>query len=394
MFPIAKIRRDFPLLEKGIIYFDNAASSLTPIQVIKAIEDYYLNYRANISRGIYSLSREATLKYEKTREKIAKFINSNPEEIIFTRNTTESINIVANGLNLSRGGKIITTIFEHHSNLLPWLRLREKGIEVEIISPKSVLDFLLELEESIDSRTRLIAMSHVSNVIGNIFPIEKVGKICRDEGILLLVDGAQSAPHLEIDVKKLNCDFFAFSAHKMLGPTGVGCLYIREEIFSELKPTFLGGGTVEDVPLPEFELFKNFSKFEYGTPNISGVIGLGEAINYLSEIRKRNCHEYEKKLFEKLFRKIRDLSNLELYCPEIPLRERIPILPFNIKGKNPEKVAKVLDKNKICVRSGHHCAIPLIKKFLKIDGCVRASLYFYNTYDEIEKFVETLESLL
>ena len=391
MFPVDEIREDFPLL-KDIVYLDNGASSLTPVQVVEKITEYYTSYRANVSRGLYRISRRATEMYEDAREKVARFINSRYEEIIFTRNTTEGINLIANSLKLDKGDKVITTIFEHHSNLLPWLRLMDRGIEVEIINPVNY-QIEEEIKERIDSNTRVIAMTHVSNVLGNIFPIEKISRICRREDIYLVVDGAQSAPHLDINVERLGCDFFAFSSHKMLGPTGVGCLYVRKEILNELEPIFVGGGTVKDVYCNRYQLLGNFSRFEYGTPNISGVIGFGEAIRYLSRMKRFGFQRYEEKLKRELFVEVRNLENIEIYGADIPLRERIGILAFNIKNERPEHVARFLDKHNICVRSGHHCAIPLLRNFLRVDGCVRASLYLYNTTEEIERFITALKSI-
>ena len=387
---VDKIRRDFPILGGGVVYMDSAASSLTPTPVLKKIGGYYNDYRANIHRGVYSLSQIASEEYDSARRGVAGFINASFEELVFTKNTTEGINLIALSLDFGKGDRIITTSLEHHSNLLPWLRLRKQGVKVDVVNPGT--DGLLDVDEFkkvVDDETRLVAVTHVSNVLGSVNPVKEIGEITREHDALYLVDGAQSAPHIKVDVKKIGCDFFAFSSHKMLGPTGVGALYMRKELAEKMEPAILGGGTIDEVSIEDYRLTKPPARWEAGTPNIGGVIGFGEAVNYLKETGLGNIEEHERNLTEEMVSGLREITGVEVYCPA---GRSIGIIPFNLQGMNPHEVAKELDKKRIMVRSGHHCAMPLMN-FLEINGCVRASLYLYNTKEEIGEFISALKEI-
>jgi len=395
---VERIRRDFPILESGVIYFDNAASSLTPEPVLEKVLEFYRQYRANVERGIHRLSKRASDEYENVRAKVAKFINAKSElEIILTKNTTEGINTVANGLRWTSEDKIVTTLIEHHSNFIPWLRVQRKyGVDVEIVKPKNPMKKGLfdieDFERSIDDRTKLVAITHVSNVLGTVLPVKEIAEIAHEHGAYVLIDGAQSVPHVEVDVQKIRCDFLAFSGHKMCAPTGTGVLYIREEVFKELEPLCIGGGTVADAGLDYYQLENSPARFESGTPAIGEIIGLGAAIDYLKKIGINNIRKHETFLTEKIYEGLVEISKVDIYGPE-PDR-KIGITSFNIEGFNPNDVALMIDFSaNIMVRSGHHCAIPLTKVVIGKLGSVRVSTYLYNTIEEVEKFITVIEEI-
>lgn len=396
MLNLQKIRQDFPILNTGIVYLDNAASSLTPEYVLQKMLEYYHQYRANVHRGIHHLSQKASEEYERAHTKIADFINARSDsEIIITKNTTEGINLIANGLQLKKGDKIVTTMIEHHSNFIMWLRLRQHlGVNVEIIKPnREGLFNLADFEKAIDDKTKLVAVTHVSNVLGVITPLEGIEKIVHKHGAYLLVDGAQSVPHMKVDVRKLNCDFLAFSGHKMCGPTGSGALYIREELLDEVDPVYIGGGTIENVGKDFYKLTKSPMKFEAGTPPIAEAIGLGAAIEYLETIGMENIAAHERILAKKMREGLAKIKNVEVYGSEP--KYGIGIVSFNVGDLNPHDVALALDvSSNIVVRSGHHCALPLMKEVLgRKDGTVRASAYLYNTEEEVEKLISIVSEL-
>lgn len=391
---IDKIRGDFPILRKNIIYFDNAATTLTPKQVLDSVYNYYTNYRANIYRGIYKLSLRASKEYDKAREKVASFIKCKPEELIFNRNTSEGINQVALSLKFEKGDRVITTAIEHHSNLLPWMKLRDKGVEIDFVFPdKEGKLNPRDFKERINDKTKIVAVTHISNVLGIKNPVERIGKICKKEGILFIVDGAQSAPHIPINVKKIGCDFFAFSGHKMLAPTGIGALYMKYDLVNELNPACIGGGTIKDVSLSEYSLMDSVVKWESGTPNISGAIGFGRAVDYINSIGMKNIERYEGKLTKMLLKELSNIDNVIIYGTK-DYKDKIGIITFNIEGINAHEVAKILDeRNNICVRSGYHCTMPLFKNVIKANESVRVSLYLYNTIDEIDTFLSVIRTL-
>ncbi|MDO9555862.1 MAG: cysteine desulfurase [Atribacterota bacterium] len=392
-FAETKIRADFPILN-NLIYMDSAATSLTPEPVLNAVLEYYREYNANVKRGVHRLSQVASQKYKDAHRKVADFIGANEEEVIFTKNTTEAINMIANGLRWKKGDKVLTTMLEHHSNFLPWLRLKSFGVTLDIVKPDKNGKFnISDFEEMIDDKTKLVAVTHVSNVLGTITPIEEISAICKKRNALLLVDGAQSVPHISVNVKELRCDFLCFSGHKMLGPTGTGVLWMKEDFFDRLEPLNFGGGMIDNVSLNDYELTKGYERFEGGTPNIAGGIGLGRAVDYLKEIGMEEIRVYEKRLTKRLLEGLLDIENVYVYG-STNLNERIGVVSFNINGLNPHDVALMLDEaSNIMVRSGHHCCMPLMKYFALKEGAVRASLYLYNTEEEVNIFLETVKEI-
>ncbi len=386
---VEEIRNDFPLVNE-IIYLDSAATSLTPIPVIEAVTAYYREYNANIGRGVHRLSQIASARYRAARRRIAAFIGGEEEEIVFTPSATYAINTVARGLPWRPGDRVVTSGLEHHSNLLPWLRLRDQGVEVTVVEARTPggLD-ADDFRAAIDTRTRLVAVTHVSNVLGTITPVADIAALCHETGALLLLDGAQSVPHMPVDVGRLGCDFLCFSGHKMLGPTGTGVLWARKELISRLSPLVVGGGAIEDVSTDEYRLTPGYAGFEAGTPNIAGVIGLGRAVDYLSEIGMEQVEEHEARLTERLLAGLQRIDRVRIIGDE-GTHGRIGVVPFTVDGMNPHDVALLLDEAAgIMVRSGHQCALPLMKE-LGLDGVVRVSLYLYNTEEEVETFLTTL----
>jgi len=389
----AEIRVDFPILN-NLIYMDSASTSLTPEPVLNVVLKYYREYNANVKRGVHRLSQVASQKYKDAHRKVADFISANEEEVIFTKNTTEAINTVASGLKWKTGDKVVTTLLEHHSNFLPWLRLKRLGVDLDIVKPdKNRIFDVSDFEEKIDDRTRLVAVTHISNVLGTVSPIREISAICKKKNALLLVDGAQSVPHIHINVKELGCDFLCFSGHKMLGPPGTGVLWMKEDFFDELEPLTFGGGMIDDVFFDSYKLTSGYERFEGGTPNIVGGIGLGRAVDYLKEIGMGEIRGYEKRLTKRLIEGLLDIENVYVYG-STNLNERIGVVSFNINGLNPHDVALMFDEaSNIMVRSGHLCCIPLMKYFGLKEGAVRVSLYLYNTEEEVDTFLDTVKKI-
>ncbi len=368
---------------RKLIYLDSASTSLKPKPVIQAVVSFYQNYCANVHRGIYFESEKATEMYESTRAKVAKFINVKADEVIFTKNTTEGINLVAKTwgeVNLKRGGKIVSSIMEHHSNLLPWQELvKQKKAKIVLLDINSNWELeLSKLDETLKGAS-LVAISHVSNVLGTINPVEKLVKQAHKAGALVLIDGAQAVPHIKVDVKKLGCDFYAFSAHKMFGPSGVGVLWIRKDIADSL-PSFLSGGGMVGQESPH--------KFEAGTPNIEGVIGFGAAIDYLNNLGMEKIRQDEIKLTKYALNKLSKIKGLTIYGPK-DATKRVGVIAFNIVGNHPHDLASFLDQKGIAIRAGHHCAMPLHER-LGIKVSARISFYVYNSFKDIDKLVENL----
>jgi len=395
---VQEVRKDFPILETGVIYLDSAASSLTPEPVLQKMLEFYRQYRANVERGVHHLSQKASEEYERAHTKVAHFINAKSDsEIIMTRNTTEGINIISNGLNWKRGDKIITSLIEHHSNFIVWLHVKNRHhVDLEIVWPgepaeQGLLD-PADFEKAIDDKTKLVAITHVSNVLGVITPVREITEIAHEHGAYVLIDGAQSVPHMRVDVQKIGCDFLAFSGHKMCAPTGVGALYIREDLMKEVEPLCIGGGTIADVGVDYYKLEENSTRFEAGTPAIAESIGLGAAVDYLQNLGMENIESYEKELTKQMYEEFIKLPKVELYGPEP--KNKIGITAFNVNGLNPHDVALALDVSaNIMIRSGHQCALPLAKNIIRKSGSVRASVYFYNTRDEIDRFVSAVREI-
>jgi len=398
MLNVQEVRKDFPILKTGVIYLDSTASSLTPEPVLHKMLEFYHQYRANVERGVHHLSQKASEEYERAHTKVAHFINAKSDsEIIMTRNTTEGINIVSNGLNWKKGDKIVTSLIEHHSNFIVWLRVKNQHhVDLEIVRPsepaeQGLLD-LADFEKAVDDKTKLVAITHVSNVLGTITPVREITEIAHEHGAYVLIDGAQSVPHMKVDVQKIGCDFLAFSGHKMCAPTGASALYIREDLMKEVEPLCIGGGTIADVGVDYYKLEENSTRFEAGTPAIAESIGLGAAVDYLQNLGMENIESYEKELTKQMYEEFMKLPKVKLYGPEP--KNKIGITAFNVSGLNSHDVALALDVSaNIMVRSGHQCALPLMKNIIRKPGSVRASVYFYNTRDEIDKLVSVVREI-
>lgn len=395
------LQKDFPILYrtvhgKPLIYLDNAATTQKPQAVIDALTNYYQTYNANVHRAVHTLSHEASVAYEKAHKKAAKFINARSwREIVFTRNATEAMNLVAYawGLkNLQPGDEVLVTIMEHHSGIVPWFRLRElKQITVKFLDVTDEGRLQLgDWPKLLSKRTKLVGAVHASNVLGTINPVAELIQAAKKVGAVTLVDAAQSAPHIAIDVQKLGCDFLAVSGHKMLGPTGIGFLYGRRELLEQMDP-FLHGGDMISSVTTEGATFNELPwKFEAGTPNIAGGIGLGAAIDYLQSMGMENIYAHEQKLLAYALEKLSCVKGLEIYGPQ-ETQDCLAVISFNIKGVHPHDVAGLLDEAGIAVRSGHHCAQPLMKR-LGMDNTARASFYIYNSEDDVDALVEALRS--
>ncbi|MBS9774908.1 MAG: cysteine desulfurase [Tenacibaculum sp.] len=396
MFNINKVREDFPILNrkingKQLIYFDNGATSQTPKVVIDTIVDYYTNYNANIHRGVHTLSQEATDKYEEARIKIQKHFNAKqPYEIILTSGTTESINIISSGFSsiLKKGDEVIVSALEHHSNIVPWQIMCEKsGAELKVIPMNENGSLQLDLlDDMLNENTKLVFCNHVSNALGTINPIKEIIEKAHKYGAYVLIDGAQSCPHIKPDVQELDVDFYVSSAHKMYGPTGVGVLYGKEELLNLLPPYQGGGEMIKTVTFEKTTYADLPHKFEAGTPNICGVIAFGVAIDYMNSIGFSNIQKQENDLLEYATEKLQKIDGLTIYGTH----NKTSIISFNIKGIHPYDIGSILDKLGIAVRTGHHCAQPIMD-FYKIPGTVRISLAFYNTKEEIDILIEAIK---
>jgi len=393
MLNVETIRKDFPILSrkvngKPLVYFDNAATSQTPQQVIDVIVDYYSNYNANIHRGVHFLSQEATDKYEQARHKIQNHFKAKyPHEIILTSGTTHGINLVAHGFSsiLKEGDEVLVSALEHHSNIVPWQMLCEKtGAILKVIPMNDEGELIIsEFDNLLSEKTKLVFVNHISNALGTINPIEEIIEKAHRFGAAVLVDGAQACPHLIPDVQKLNVDFYVASAHKMCGPTGVGMLYGKESWLKKLPPYQGGGEMISEVTFEKTTYADLPHKFEAGTPNICGGIAFGAAIDYLNAIGFKNIATYEKELLEYATKKLMEIEGLKIYGTS---KHKTSVISFNLKGIHPYDVGTILDKMGIAVRTGHHCAQPIMDYF-KIPGTVRASFAFYNTKKEIDVFV-------
>ncbi|MCL4338701.1 cysteine desulfurase [Patescibacteria group bacterium] len=402
MFDLKKVKKDFPIFDrlingKRIVYLDSTASTLKPRKVISALNDYYTRYSVNIFRGLYTLSEEATAEYEKARQKIARFIGcGNPKEVIFVRNATEGVNLVAQAwgeINIGKGEEIVSTVMEHHANIVPWQELvKKKGAVLKFVDfdNEGYLD-LNDLEKKINRKTKLFAVTYMSNVLGTINPVSRIIKTVRriNPQAKILIDAAQAVPHLKVDVDNLGCDFLVFSGHKMLGPTGIGVVWGKYELLDGMFPYQFGGDMIKEVYLDKTVYKEPPHKFEAGTPHIAGAIGLGAAVDYLFELGMDNVRLHEIKLTEYGLRSLKGIDGLTVYGPQ-KAQERGGVLAFNLKKVHPHDAAQVLNEDNVCIRSGHHCAMPVHTK-LHIPASCRASLYIYNTEEDIDQLVLSLQ---
>lgn len=393
---VQHVRKQFPILDQEVnghplVYLDSAATSQKPFPVIEAVEKYYKQDNSNVHRGVHTLGARATEGYENAREKVRRFINARSRrETIFTRGTTSALNIVAHSYAravLQPGDEIVITPMEHHSNIIPWQQAaKATGAELKYIPLQE--DGTLSLEDvkkTVSERTKIVSVVHVSNVLGTINPVKEIAAIAHAKGAVMVVDGAQSAPHMAIDVQELDCDFFAFSGHKMCGPTGIGVLYGKEKLLNEMEPVEFGGEMIDNVDLFDATWKELPWKFEGGTPTIAGAIGLGAAIDYLTAIGFAEIEKYEHALTAYAFEQMEKLDDIELYGP----RERAGLVTFNLRDVHPHDVSTVLDAEGVAIRAGHHCAQPLMR-WLKQTATARASFYVYNTEADIDRLVQGL----
>jgi cysteine desulfurase/selenocysteine lyase len=396
---IEHVRGQFPVLSREtkpgvpLIYLDSAATSQKPRQVIEAMSAYYEHQNANIHRGIHRLAEEATESYESAREKVTKFIGArSPRQVIFTRNTTESINLVAYAwgrANLEKGDLIVLTEMEHHSNIVPWQILaKERGVRLAFVevTEEGLLD-LSSFHDLLEDKPRLVAFTHMSNMLGTINPVKEMTRLAHETGAVVLIDGAQSVPHLPVNVSDVDADFYAFSAHKMCGPTGIGVLYGREDLLEEMPPFLGGGDMIKRVWLETFTVNDLPHKFEAGTPPIAEAIGFGAAIDFLTDIGMQTVHRHEKLLIERALDRLEEVPGVRVYGPGV--EHRGGVASFSIKGVHPHDVAQILDDQGIAVRAGHHCAMPIHEKF-GLPATTRASFYLYNSVEEVDSLIEGL----
>ena len=390
-----EIKKDFPLLlKRDIAYLDSGATSQRPIQVIKAIEEFYEKENANPHRGSYELSVEATEEYENTRAKIAKFINAkHTEEVIFTKNATESLNLIAYSYgmdNLKKDDEVVISIMEHHSNLVPWQKItKATGSKLKYMYINKNFEISdEEIENKITDKTKIVGITHVSNVLGTINNVKKIIECAHKKGAIVIVDASQSIPHMKIDVQDLDADFLVFSGHKMLAPLGVGVLYGKNEILDKMTPFLMGGEMIEYVYEQETTFAPLPYKFEAGTQNVEGVVGLGAAIDYIEKIGYNQIQELEDEIVSYAKKELSKLDYLTLYITPNS-KNHSSVISFNIKGVHPHDVASILDSEGVCIRSGNHCAQPLMR-FLDIDSTCRASFYFYNTKEDVDRLVHAL----
>lgn len=413
MINVADCREDFPIFKrkingKGVTYLDSTATTQKPQSVIDAISRYYEESNANVHRSVYALGNEATEIYEESRKNVADFICSKREEVVFTRNTTESLNLLSFTLepSLKRGDRILVSYMEHHSNILPWMRLEEKGVEMEYVDldDEGHLD-IEDFKKKLTKNTKIVSITHESNVLGTINPVVEIGKMVKDNGSIFIVDAAQSVPHMPFRVDE-NFDFVAFSGHKMLGPMGIGVLYGKYDLLKKIPPFNRGGEMIKDVDFHTVSFEDPPIKFEAGTPNVAGAVGLSAAVDYLKKIGMENVRSHEMKLMSKTLESLENMKYVTYYGPR-NVEERGGIVSFNVKNNisivkklqesnlrldpmyHSHDVASYLDEKNVYIRSGHHCAQPLTR-FLKIKGTARASFYIYNTLEDVDYLIESL----
>lgn len=397
------IKQDFPIFKikmngKPLTYLDSTATSQRPNQVIDAVDAYYKEYNANIHRGIYQISERASEAYDESKRKVAKFINAESmQEIIYLRNATEALNLVAlawGDANISKGDHILISEMEHHSNIVPWIVLAKKKEAVldyiKLDAKKAKLD-MGSLKEQLEKRPKIVSVTHASNVLGTINNVREITKMAHGKGAVVLIDGAQSAPHMEVDVGDIDCDFYAFSGHKMLAPTGIGVLYGKEAILDKMEPLLTGGEMIKSVEHHAYSWNDLPWKFEAGTSNISGGIGLGAAVDYLSSLGMHNVREHEKQITRYALEKLSKINGVTVYGPDInDMDERGGVISFAIEGIHPHDVSQIFDSEGIAIRSGHHCAMPLVTKTLAQPALSRMSFYIYNNESDVDKAIEAI----
>ena len=400
-FPVEALRRDFPILSrtvrgKPLVYLDNAATAQKPRQVIEALNDYYRRYNSNIHRGLHTLSEQATNAYEEARGKIRAFINAaSDKEVIFTRGTTEGINLVAQSYGRSRltaGDEIIVSEMEHHSNIVPWQLLREQtGATLKVIPINDAGELMMdEYAKLLSDKTRIVAVAHVSNALGTVNPVATIAQLAREAGAVVVLDGAQAAPHEKIDVQALDCDFYAFSGHKLFGPTGIGALYGKQALLEDMPPYQGGGDMIKMVTFAK-TLYNDLPyKFEAGTPYIAGAIGLGAAVDYVNETGMARIADYEQALLQDATAEVGAITGVRLIGTA---KERAGVLSFVVDGIHPHDLGTLLDHEGIAVRAGHHCAMPVMERF-KIPATARASFAFYNTFAEVNQLTAAIRKAI
>jgi cysteine desulfurase / selenocysteine lyase len=403
---VDKIRKDFPILNvkmngKPLVYLDSAATSQKPKKVINAISKYYKQYNANIHRGVYQISEKATAEYEKSKKKVASFIGAKaPEEIIYTRNATEAINLVALSWaenNVKQGDHILVTELEHHSNIVPWQILtKKKGAVLDFVKVDTDRTKLDEssLEAGLGKSPKLVAITQCSNVLGTIVDVKGIAKAAHRAGAKVLVDAAQSVPHMAVDVRDIDTDFFAFSGHKMLGPTGIGVLHAKKELLEQMPPMFGGGDMIRSVDFSGFTSNDLPWKFEAGTPNVEGGIALGVAVDYLKKLGMSNVRDHEKDVTRYALERLSNMKNVNVFGPGIAeIDSRCGVVAFEINGVHPHDVATIFDGEGIAIRAGHHCAMPLVVQILKKAALSRMSFYIYNNNDDVDKAVAAMDKV-
>ena len=389
MAKLLNVKNDFPVLvnNPNLSYLDTGATALKPYQVINKLDEYYKEYGVNVNRGVYKLSYQATLEYEETRTLTAKFLNAREKEIVFTKGATNALNMVALGFGMNyinEGDEIITSELEHHSNVLPWVNVaKKKNATIKYIPLDSTGRITIEgFLQVLSEKTKVIALTYISNVMGYITPIKEIIKIAHERGIIVVVDAAQAVPHLKIDVKELDCDFLAFSAHKMMGPTGFGILYGKYKYLKQMEPVEYGGDMIDTVDKYENEAKDAPFKFEAGTPAIAEAIAFKEAIKYIESIGYENIQAHEQELLRYAKEQLKDIEGITIYNKDT----ETGIISFNVNKAHPHDVATIFDEHEVCLRAGHHCA-QLITKWLECIGTLRACVYIYNDYQDIDKFV-------
>lgn len=399
MIDAEALKKDFPILfqeinDEPLVYLDNAATSQKPQQVLDALNTYYQRDNANVHRGVHTLAERATAKYEMARQKVKTFINAKETaEVLFTRGTTTSLNWVAKSFgeaNVNEGDEIVISYMEHHSNIIPWQQLAKKQkatLRYIELTPTGELD-LASAKKLITAKTKIVAITHVSNVLGVVNPIAELTEIAHQVGAVMVVDGAQSVPHMAVDVQQLNVDFYAFSGHKMLAPTGIGVLYGKRSLLEKMEPIEFGGEMIDFVYLEDSTWKELPWKFEAGTPNIAGAIGLGAAIDYLTEVGMEDIHHYEQELVAYVLPKLQEIPGITIYGPTDPAK-RTGVITFNLEGVHPHDLATAMDMEGVSVRAGHHCAQPLMN-YLEVNSTARASFYFYNTKSDADTFIKAL----